>query len=112
MTQNPFGEGGFDLNAMMEQAQQMQQQMQQMQAELEAMTFEGTASGVTVTLSGSSELVGVVFAPTALDGVDAEDAGDLVLAAYRDAKAQADAKTKEMFGPLTEGLGGLGGLGG
>jgi nucleoid-associated protein EbfC len=111
MTQNPFGEGGLDLDAMMQQAQQMQQQVEKLQSDLMAMTFEGTASGVTVTVTGGGEMTSVVFAPTALEGVDAEDAGDLVLAAYRDAKAQSDAKTRELFGPLSEGLGGLGGLG-
>lgn len=110
MTQNPFGEG-FDMNAMLAQAQQMQQQMESLQQELAEMAFEGTASGVSLTLNGSGEVTGVAFAPTALDGVDAEDLGDLVVAAYRDARARVDAKTQELFGPLTQGLGGLGGLG-
>ena len=48
MTENPFGEGGFDLGAMLEQAQQMQAQLMQAQAELAEQTVEGTAGGVKV----------------------------------------------------------------
>ena len=32
--QNPFGEGGFDMNALLQQAQQMQEQMVSAQQEL------------------------------------------------------------------------------
>ena len=61
MTQNPFGEGGFDMNALMQQAQQMQEQLQQAQAQLTDARVEGTVAGgaVTVTVSGVGELVGV-----------------------------------------------------
>jgi len=113
MTENPFGEGGFDLGAMLEQAQQMQQQLLATQAELAASTVTGSAGGVTVTLSGTGELTGVVFAPGSVDLGDAEalaDLGDLVVAAYRDAKSQSDALAADRLGPLAGGLGG--GLGG
>ena len=116
MTQNPFGEGGFDLGSMLEQAQQMQAQLMQAQAELATQTVDGTAGGVTVTLSGAGELSAVAFAPGAVDAGDAEalaDLGDLVVAAYRDAKGKADALAAQALGPLAGGLGGdLGGLGG
>lgn len=118
MTQSPFGEGGFDLGAMLEQAQQMQAQLMQAQAELATKTVTGTAGGVTVTLSGAGELSAVEIPPTAVDGTDPEslaesltDLGDLVVAAFRDAKAQVDALTAQSLGPLAGGLGGdLGGL--
>ena len=64
---NPFGslggEGGFDLNAMLEQAQQMQAQLVAAQEELAATTVEGSAGGVTVTLTGTGELTGVTVSP-------------------------------------------------
>ena len=44
MTENPFGEG-FDLNAMLEQAQQMQDQLMAAQDELADATVEGSAGG-------------------------------------------------------------------
>ena len=116
MTQNPFGEGGFDLGAMLEQAQQMQAQLMEAQAELASKTVDGSAGGVTVTLSGSGELTAVSIPAAAVGGTDEEsltDLGDLIVAAFRDAKNQVDALTAQSLGPLAGGLGGdLGGLGG
>ena len=114
MTQNPFGEGGFDLGAMLEQAQQMQAQLMEAQAELAATTVDGSAGGVTVTLSGAGELTAVPISAAAVSGSDEEsltDLGDLIVAAFRDAKSQIDALTAQSLGPLAGGLGGgLGGL--
>ncbi|MET3961661.1 DNA-binding YbaB/EbfC family protein [Marmoricola sp. OAE513] len=114
MTENPFG--NLDLGAMLEQAQQMQAQLMAAQADLAATTFTGTAGGVTVNVTGTGDLTGVVIAPGAFDASDAEsltDLGDLVVAAFRDAKAKTEAAAAEAMGPLAGGLGGLGGeLGG
>lgn len=114
MTQNPFGEGGFDLNSMMEQAQQMQAQLMQAQQELAERTVEGSSGAVTVTVTGTGELTAVKVAPGSFDGNDEEslsDLGDLVVAAFRDAKSQADALAAQTLGPLAGGLEGLGGGG-
>ena len=112
MSDNPFGgDGGFDLGAMLEQAQQMQQQLVVAQQELAQTTLEGTAGGVTVTVNGTGELQSLDVTPGTFDGGDAEslaDLGDLVVAAYRDAKAKSDALAAERLGPLTGGLGGPG----
>jgi DNA-binding protein YbaB len=105
--------GGFDLGAMLEQAQQMQAQLMSAQAELAARTVEGSAGGVTATVSGTGELVGVHLPTGTFDANDEEslsDLGDLVVAAFRDAKAKADALAAQALGPLAGGLGG--GLGG
>ena len=116
MTQeNPMG--GFDLGAMLEQAQQMQAQLMSAQAELAGRTVEGSAGGVTATVSGTGELVGVRVAAGAFDSNDEEslaDLGDLVVAAFRDAKSKVDAMASAALGPLAGGLGGDlgGGLGG
>ena len=40
--QNPFGEAGFDMNALLQQAQQMQEQMMSAQQELAETTVDGT----------------------------------------------------------------------
>lgn len=106
---NPFGDGGFDLGAMLEQAQQMQAQLMQAQAELAARELSGSAGGVNVTLSGVGEVTGVAVVPGTFDGSDAEslaDLGDLIVAAYRDAKTKADALAAATLGPLSGGLGG------
>jgi len=114
MTQNPFdalGGGGFDMNALLQQAQQMQEQLQQAQERLADATVEGTVAGgaVTVTVNGVGELIGVAIKAGQFDGEDADDLsdlGDMVVAAYRDAKAQADAIAGETLGPLAGGLSG------
>jgi DNA-binding YbaB/EbfC family protein len=120
MTQNPFdalGGGGFDMNALMQQAQQMQQQLQDAQARLSEASVQGTVAGgaVVVTVNGVGDLTGVEIRSGQFDGSDADDLsdlGDMIVAAYRDAKAQADALASEALGPLGGGLGGgLPGLG-
>jgi DNA-binding YbaB/EbfC family protein len=106
--------GGFDLGAMLEQAQALQAQMMNAQAELASQTVEGSAGGVQVSVSGTGELVGVRVSPGSFDSNDADslaDLGDLVVAAFRDAKSKADALAAQTLGPLAGGLGGdLGGL--
>ena len=119
MSQNPFdalGGGGLDLNAIMQQAQQMQAQLADAQERLAETTVDGSVAGgaVTVTVNGVGELTAVAISPEAVDGEDAdafEGLGDLVVAAYRDARAKADALAAESFGPITGGLPGLPGDG-
>jgi nucleoid-associated protein EbfC len=120
MTQNPFdalgGGGGFDMNALLQQAQQMQEQLMSAQASLAESEVEGTVAGgaVTVRVNGTGDLLGVQIRAGEIDGNDADelaDLGDMIVAAWRDAKARADALANEKLGPLTGGLGG-GGLGG
>ena len=114
MSQNPFealGAGGFDMNALLQQAQQMQEQLSAAQDRLAEATVDGTVAGgaVTVTVNGVGELVGVTIKPGGFDGTDADDLadlGDLIVAAYRDAKSQADAMASDALGPLAGGLGG------
>jgi DNA-binding YbaB/EbfC family protein len=114
MSENPFdalGGGGFDMGALLEQAQQMQQQMMDAQQRLNDAEVAGTAGGgaVSVTVNGVGELRALTITPGTFDGASAEDLadlGDLVVAAYRDAKAKADAMAAEAIGPLAGGLGG------
>lgn len=118
MTQNPFealgGAGGFDMNALLQQAQQMQAQIESAQQRLADTIVEGSVAGgaVTVKVSGTGDLLGVEVTPGTVDGGDAEslsDLSDLIVAAYRDAKAKADALAAEALGPLAGG-GGLPGM--
>lgn len=105
--QNPFGEGGFDMNALLQQAQEMQQQMMDAQAELAATTVDGTVGDglVTVTVNGTGDLVKVGIAKGSFDPDETEDLEDLIVAAYRDAKTKADALAAQTLGPLAGGLG-------
>ena len=118
MTQNPFealGGGGFDMNALLEQAQQMQAQLQDAQQRLADTVVDGTVAGgaVTAKVNGVGELVGVEIKAGGFDGSDADDLADLadmIVAAYRDAKAKADAVASEALGPLAGGGEGMPGM--
>lgn len=117
MSQNPFdalsgamgGPGGLDLGALMQQAAQMQADLQTAQDKIAATTVEGSVAGgaVTVSLTGAGELTAVTISPDAVDGTDAEslsDLGDLIVVAFRDAKAQVDELAQQSLGPLAGGL--------
>ena len=117
MTQNPFDAlgGGFDMNALLQQAQQMQQQLEEAQANLAKQTVDGTVAGgaVRVTINGVGDLIKVEIASGGFDSSDPDDLsdlGDMIVAAYRDAKGQADALAADALGPF--GGGGMPGLGG
>jgi DNA-binding YbaB/EbfC family protein len=119
MTDNPFealgGAGGFDLQGLLQQAQQMQEQLESAQEQLADARIDGSAGGgaVTVTVNGIGELHAVTIRPGTFDGSsddDLSDLGDLVVAAYRDAKSQADTLASGALGPLAGG--GLPGLDG
>ena len=111
-TPNPFdalGGGGFDMNALLQQAQQMQEQLALAQQRLHDTEVEGTVAGVTVKVNGVGELIAVDIKPAGFDGSDPDalsDLGDMIVAAYRDAKARADAMATEALGPLAGGMGG------
>jgi len=112
MTGNPFeslGGGGFDLEGLLAQAQQMQEQLEGAQQQLAEARVDGTVAGgaVTVTVNGVGELQAVAIRPGGFDGdseSDLADLGDLVVAAYRDAKHQADQLAATALGPLSGGL--------
>lgn len=111
MTENPFA--GIDMNSLLAQAQAMQEEMVAASEELAHTEVEGTVSDglVTVTVNGTGELVRVQIRRGSFDPDDTEDLEDLIVAAYRDAKARSDALAAETLGPLAGGLvGDLGGL--
>ena len=77
----------FDMNKLMQQAQQMQSQMAQMQEEAANEVVEASAGGgmVTVKATGGGEIVGITIDPKAIDPDDPEMLADLVLAAVNEA---------------------------
>ena len=105
---NPFGEGGLDMNALLQQAQEMQQQVMEAQAQLAEATVDGTVGDglVTVTVNGTGQLVAVGIRKGSFDPDETEDLEDLIVAAYRDAKTKADALASQTLGPLAGGFGG------
>jgi DNA-binding YbaB/EbfC family protein len=104
-----FG-GGPNMQQLMKQAQKMQEQLQAAQQELAAAEVTGSAGGglVTATVTGAGELTALTIDPKAVDPDDVETLQDLVVAAVRDARREAEQLAEQKMGPLTGGLGGLG----
>ena len=99
-----------NMQQLMKQAQKMQQQMVAAQAELAGKQVTGTAGGglVTATVTGAGDVVAVKIDPKAVDPDYVESLEDLVVAAIRDASANAQGLQAQTMGPLAGGLGGLG----
>ena len=111
----PGGRGApmskFDMNKLMQQAQQMQSQMQQAQEEAANEVVEASAGGgmVTVKATGGGEIVSIEIDPKAIDPDDPEMLSDLILAAVNEALRSASALMEsKMQGMIPGGLGGLG----
>lgn len=79
-------EGGFDIGALVQQAQAMQEKMMAAQEEQAATVITGSAGGgkVTVEMTGAGEYRNVSISPDAVDPDDVELLEELVLAALRD----------------------------
>jgi len=96
--------GGFDLQEMMKQAQQMQEEMQR---EMQRIRVDASAGGgvVSVAMNGSKELVELKIDPEAVKTGDVEMLQDLIIAAVNEASRKAD---EAMKGKLGSKLGGMG----
>jgi len=83
---------GFDMNALLAQAQQMQEQMLAARDNLASKEFEATAGGglVAVKLNGLGEMLDVTIAPAACDPEDTESLSALIVAAFRSARQQVE----------------------
>jgi len=98
--------GGFDMNALLAQAQSLQQQLRTAQDDLAHQEVTGSAGGdlVSVTMTGTSEVTSVSIKPEACDPADVETLEDLVLAAIRDAAQKAQALASAAM-PQIPGMG-------
>jgi nucleoid-associated protein EbfC len=103
--------GGFDINKLMQQAQQMQEQMAQAQEEAANEVVEATAGGgmVKVKANGAGDLLEITIDPKAIDPDDPEMLADLVLAAANEAiRSGRNLMESKLSGMLPGGMGGLG----
>lgn len=101
---------GLDMNALMEQAQKLQADMLKAQEEQAAKTFEGTAGGglVKATVTGTGDLQNLEISPDAADPEDTETLSALVIAAFRNAKEQADEALQQGMPAMPNLPGGIG----
>ena len=95
-----MGGGNNNMQALMRQAQKMQEEAMKASQEVEEAEVEGQASGglVKVTLKGNKTPVAVNIDPSVVDPDDVEMLEDLVLAAFNDAAAKADALKQGKLG--------------
>lgn len=92
-------EGGFDMNALLAQAQAMQAQLANAQEELAQAKVTGHAGSglVSVVMTGAGEITEVRIDPTVVDPEDVETLGDLIVAATRDAREQIAVLTESVM---------------
>ncbi|MFD4357169.1 YbaB/EbfC family nucleoid-associated protein [Nocardia sp. NPDC058519] len=102
------GDGQFDMQALLAQAQQMQQAVMQAQAELAETEVSGQAGGglVQATIKVSGEVIALTIDPKVVDPDDVDGLQDLVIGAINAAMANAQQLAAERLGPLSQGLGG------
>jgi DNA-binding YbaB/EbfC family protein len=88
----------------------MQAEMLKAQEELANERVEASVGGgmVTVTASGSGEIVGIKISPEAIDPEDPETLEDLVLAGVNQALSNAQDLAQSKLGDVSGGLKGLG----
>ncbi|MBK8726721.1 MAG: YbaB/EbfC family nucleoid-associated protein [Holophagaceae bacterium] len=81
----------MDIRFLMRQAQAMQEKLQAAQA---SVRVEGTSGGesVKVALNGAKEVQAISIAKEAMDPEDPSMLEDLLMAAFKDATAKADAE--------------------
>jgi nucleoid-associated protein EbfC len=101
-----------NLGQLMKQAQEMQAKMGELQAKLAEAEVTGQSGGgmVEVTLNGKFDLRRVKIDRSIAKPDDVEVLEDLIVAAFADAKAKAEAQVQEEMKKLTGGLGLPGGF--
>jgi nucleoid-associated protein EbfC len=93
----------MNIQAMMQQAKQMQEQMQKQMADLRV---DATAGGgmVTVTMSGTKQLVSLKIDPEVVSKEDVEMLQDLIVAAINDAARKVDDQLGQQMSGMMGGL--------
>jgi nucleoid-associated protein EbfC len=106
------GPGGFDIQGLMKQAQQMQAEMLEAQEKLKDEVVEASAGGgmVKVKVGGDMTLREIAIDPEAIDPEDAELLQEMVQAAVNEGLRAAQELAGSKMGGITGDLGG--GLGG
>ena len=96
----------MDLMKMMKQAQELQGRMQKLQEDLAQLEIEGQSGGglVKVKLNGKLDARGIKIDPSLIKSDEAEILEDLIVAAFQDAKAKAEAAGQAKMKELTGGL--------
>ena len=96
----------MDLMKMMKQAQEIQGRMQKIQEDLTGLEVEGQSGAglVKVRLNGKLDAVALKIDPSLVKPEEAEMLEDLIIAAFQDAKAKAEAAVQAKMREVTGGL--------
>ena len=97
----------MNIQQLMKQAQQVQKKVAEAQEKLAAAEYEGTSGGglIKVTVTGKGELKKLKIDPSLIDPSDPEVLEDLIVAAFNNAKKDADEAAN---GAMTGAMGGMG----
>ena len=103
------GFGGGSMQQLMKQAQKMQEEIQKANEELDEAEIEGSSGGgaVKVVMNGKKILRSIKLDPSVVDPDDVEMLEDLVIAAFGDGAAKADALYEEKLGKYSKMGGGM-----
>ncbi|MGD2063011.1 MAG: YbaB/EbfC family nucleoid-associated protein [Nitrospirota bacterium] len=98
------GKEGF--GGLLRQAQELQGRLKEVQEQVARERVAGTSGGgmVTVTATGTQEIVKVEMDPSVIDPNDPELLGDLVAAACNDALRRARELMQQRMGAVTGGI--------
>ncbi|KAB1502851.1 YbaB/EbfC family nucleoid-associated protein [Corynebacterium sp. 320] len=99
-----------DMQAIMQQAQQMQAQLQAAQEEILRSTVTGESGNglVKIEMAGSGSINSLSIDPQVVDPNDVETLQDLVIGAFVDANKNLQSLAEEKMGPLSQGMNSLG----
>ena len=106
---------GFDLNAIMRQAQALQQSFEENKARLKQETATASVGGgmVSATVDGEKVVKEIKISPELVQDGDVSAIEDLVVSAVNAANVEIDKKINANMSAFAgNALGGLGGLGG
>ncbi len=97
----------MNMQKMMKDLQKMQGRMSEVQEALASTVYEAEAGGglVKIALNGKFEVQSVRLKKEAVDPGDIEALEDLLLAAFNEARAKAEADSQSRMGGVTKGLG-------
>jgi DNA-binding YbaB/EbfC family protein len=95
-----------NMGKLMKQAQQMQAKMAEVQEELAGMEVEGSAGGgaVVARMNGRQDFLSIEISPEVVDPEDVEMLEDMVLAACREARKNAEELAEAKMAKITGGL--------
>ncbi|HHW79308.1 MAG TPA: YbaB/EbfC family nucleoid-associated protein [Acholeplasmataceae bacterium] len=91
---------------MINKLKKIQKEMEEAQERLSSKEYFGKASGVTVIMQGTRQLLDVSINPEMLE--DVELVQDAILLAVNDALRQIEEEHEETMGQFTGGMGGFG----